>query len=111
MPIYDISLSISESLIVWLGDPPVNITQPLHLDRGDAATVTQLEVSAHIGTHVDAPAHFILGGSGVDALDLNVLVGPALVVEAMEADALSADILQGFMGQANKKLAACEFVC
>ena len=95
MPIYDISLSISESLIVWPGDPPVRITQPRHLDRGDPATVSRLDMSAHIGTHVDAPAHFIPGGSGVDGLDLNVLVGPALVVEAMEADALSADILQG----------------
>ena len=94
MPIYDISLPISESLIVWPGDPPVNVTQSLHLSRGDAATVSQIEMSAHTGTHVDAPAHFILGGSGVDALDLNVLVGPALVVEALEADALSADVLQ-----------------
>jgi arylformamidase len=95
MSIYDISLPISESLIVWPGDPPVNITQPFHLAKGDAATVSQLDMSAHTGTHVDAPAHFIPGGSGVDGLDLNVLVGPALVVEAMEADALSADILQG----------------
>jgi len=31
----------------------------------------------------------------VDGLDLNVLVGPALVVEAMKADTLSADVLQG----------------
>jgi len=94
MPIYDISLPISESLIVWPGDPPVNITQPFHLARGNTVTVSQLEMSAHTGTHVDAPAHFILGGPGVDTLDLNVLVGPALVVEAMEADALSADVLQ-----------------
>ena len=94
MSIYDISLPISKSLIVWPGDPAVNITQPLHLAKGDTATVSQLEMSAHTGTHVDAPAHFILGGSGVDALDLNVLVGPALVVEALDADALSADVLR-----------------
>ncbi len=94
MPIHDISLPISESLIVWPGDPAVNITQPFHLARGDEATVSQLNMGAHTGTHVDAPAHFILGGPGVDALDLNVLVGPALVVEAMEADMLSADVLQ-----------------
>jgi len=94
MPIHDISLSISESLIVWPGDPPVSITQPQHMDRGDKATVSHLSMSAHTGTHVDAPAHFILGGSGVETLDLNVLVGPALVVEAMETDLLSADVLE-----------------
>jgi arylformamidase len=92
--IYDISLPISESLVVWPGDPPIHITQPYHLDRGDEATVTRLDMGAHTGTHVDAPAHFVPGGSGVDDLDLNVLVGPALVVDAREADALSAAVLE-----------------
>ena len=93
MPIYDISLPISESLAVWPKDPPVRITQPSHLERGDNATVSRLDMSAHTGTHVDAPAHFIQGGASVDTLDLNVLVGPALVVEALEASVLSADLL------------------
>ena len=94
MPIHDISLVISESLIVWPGDPEVKITQTSHLDKGDAATVTRLDMGAHAGTHVDAPAHFIAGGSGVDTLHLDVLVGPALVVQSLEADALSADVLE-----------------
>jgi arylformamidase len=93
MAIYDISLSISESLVVWPGDPPVRINQIAHLNKGDRATVSCLEMSAHTGTHVDAPAHFIQGGIGVDALDLAALVGLALVAEAREADALTADVL------------------
>jgi arylformamidase len=95
MRIHDISLPISESLVVWPGDPAIRITQPSHLDKGDVATVTRLDMSAHTGTHVDAPAHFISGGWGVDTLDLNVLVGPALVVHALEADALTAAVLAG----------------
>ncbi len=94
MSIYDISLPISESLVVWPGDPAVKITQPSHLDKGDKMTLTRLDMGAHTGTHVDAPAHFIPGGLGVDALDLNVLVGPALVIQALEADTLSADVLE-----------------
>jgi len=91
--IYDISLPISESLVTWPGDPPIHITQPYHLDKGDEATVSRLDMGAHTGTHVDAPVHYIPGGSGVDELDLHTLVGPALVVHALEADALSADVL------------------
>jgi len=101
MPIYDISLPISESLVVWPGYLPVSITQPFHLTRGDTATVSHLSMGAHTGTHVDAPAHFILGGAGVETLDLNVLVGPALVVEATEADILSAEVLEGLPIPAN----------
>jgi len=91
--IYDISLSISDSLVVWPGDPALRITQPRHLERGDHATVSRLEMSAHTGTHVDAPAHFVPGGSGVDTLDLGVLMGPALVARVPEVDALTADAL------------------
>ncbi len=94
MTIYDVSLPISESLVIWPGDPLIRITQPSRLDRGDEATVSRLEMGAHTGTHVDAPVHFIPGGTGVDALDLNLLVGPALVVHAPEADALSAELLE-----------------
>ena len=95
MPIHDISLTISESTIVWPEDPPVRITLLCHLDKGDHSTISQLDMGAHVGTHVDAPAHFIPGGSGIDALDLNVLVGPALVVHALDTDALSANVLEG----------------
>ena len=93
MPIHDISLPISESLVTWPGDSPISITQTSHLDRGDHVTITCLQMSAHAGTHVDAPAHFIRGGAGVDTLALDVLVGPVLVAQALEADALTADIL------------------
>jgi arylformamidase len=95
MAIHDISLPISESLIVWPGDAPIRITHASHLDRGDVATVTRLDMGAHTGTHVDAPAHFIPGGCGVDSLDLHVLTGPALVVHAPKANALSAGVLAG----------------
>jgi arylformamidase len=95
MPIHDISLPISESLVVWPGDPAIQITQPSHLDRGDEATVSRLDMGAHTGTHIDAPAHFVPGGAGIDSLDLDLLVGPALVVHAVECDVLSADVLKG----------------
>jgi len=93
MRVIDISLPISESLAVWPGDPSIRITHPSHLDRGDMLTITRLDMGAHTGTHVDAPAHFVANGLGVDAIDLNTLVGPTLVIHAPEADALSAGVL------------------
>lgn len=95
MTIYDISLPISESLVIWPGDPSIRITQPSHLERGDEATVSRLEMGAHTGTHIDAPAHFVQGGMGVDRLDLNLLVGRAVVVDALGVDALTAEVLEG----------------
>jgi arylformamidase len=92
--IYDISVPISESLPVWPGDPAIRVTQPSHLDKGDMATVSRLDLGAHSGTHVDAPAHFIQGGAGVDSLDLRILVGPALVAHLLGVDIISARVLE-----------------
>ena len=94
MPIYDISLTITPTLPVWPGDPPVRLTQPAHLERGDICTITRLDISAHTGTHLDAPAHFIPGGVGVETLDLDVLIGPALVVDARGRGLLTAEALE-----------------
>ena len=94
MKIHDISLPVSESLVVWPGDPPIRITQPSHMDRGDTATVSRLDIGAHTGTHVDAPAHFVRGGAGVDRLDLDLLVGPARVVHVQEAGVLTVEVLE-----------------
>lgn len=95
--IHDISLPISESMVVWPGDSPVIIRQTSQFAEGDDATVSELSLSAHTGTHVDAPAHFIPGGAGVDALDLNVLVGPTFVVEVLEADVITAEVLESLV--------------
>ncbi len=92
--IYDISLPISESIAVWPGDPPVKIKQTSHIAKGDNSTVSHLSLGAHTGTHVDAPAHFIQDGNSVDTLDLNILIGQALVIEALNIEIISADVLE-----------------
>src|SRR4029450_205325 len=41
---------------------------------------SSLHLSAHAGTHVDAPRHFIEGAAGADALSLDILVGRTRVI-------------------------------
>ena len=40
----------------------------------------KLVLGTHIGTHADAPRHFIPQGKGIDQVPLDVLVGPAQVL-------------------------------
>ncbi len=93
MPIIDLSPAISPELPVWPGDPRVRLTRPASLEAGDAFTLTELAMSAHTGSHVDAPAHYVRGGAGVDALPLEALIGPALVVDMGDADVITAGVL------------------
>ncbi len=70
----------------------MRLSQPSHLERGDICTITRLDISAHTGTHLDAPAHFIRGGSTVETLNLDTLIGPALVVDARGYGHLTAEV-------------------
>lgn len=81
MKIYDISATVSEALPTWPGDPAVSIRLASSMAQGDEANVTQLSLGAHTGTHIDAPFHFEPDGIGVDALPLDILIGPCRVFD------------------------------
>jgi arylformamidase len=94
MTIYDISLTISPSMPVWPGDAPVELTLAQAMDRGDAVNVTKLSMSAHTGTHVDAPHHFLNDHRTADGLPLEVLTGPCYVTQLPdEVGEISAEVL------------------
>ncbi len=82
MRIYDVSVPLSAATPTYPGDPGIEITSYLALDRGDSANVSQIKFGLHSGTHVDAPSHFIRGGATVDSLALDSLLGLAEVIEA-----------------------------
>jgi arylformamidase len=82
MPIYDVTVPISNELPTWPGDPAVEISDWRSLANGDGANVSALNFGAHTATHVDAPAHFIEGAAKVETLALDVLIGEAEVIEA-----------------------------
>ena len=89
MPIfYDISLPISSAMPVWPGDPPIRVERISSIRRGDGCNVSRMEIGTHLLTHVDAPRHFAEHGMSVDRLPLELLIGPALVVEPNSKDNL-----------------------
>jgi arylformamidase len=94
MKIYDISLTISPGLIVWPGDPTVELKQVTFIPKGDSCNISHIAMSVHTGTHVDSPYHFLNDGKTVETLPLEVLVGPAYVIQVPDAvDRLTAEVL------------------
>jgi arylformamidase len=51
-------------------------------------------MSNHIGTHIDAPAHFAPEGALINQLDLDTLMGRALVVEILDKHKIAVDELK-----------------
>ncbi len=79
--IYDVTIPIREGMVVWPGDDPVRIRRVKSMADGDRVNQSRIEMSAHSGTHIDAPVHFIDGTRGVDSISPSLLVGPVIVVE------------------------------
>ena len=95
MAIHDISVPIRSDMPIYDGNPGVELERASSIADGDPANVSQLRFGVHTGTHVDAPLHFIDGAPGAEGIPLDALVGPAVVVDATEVDALGEAELEG----------------
>jgi len=96
MRTYDISLTIANDFPVWPGDPKVELSRISKMEDGAPCNITYLSMTAHVGTHVDAPYHF-LGSEAltVEDLPLNLLTGRAYVLHLPdEVTHITAAILQ-----------------
>jgi arylformamidase len=83
--IFDISVPIRDGMLHYAGNPPVHVTRVESISAGDPTNVSELDLGAHSATHVDAPVHFLAGGAGTESLPLEILIGPAEVVDATVA--------------------------
>src|SRR5215813_13874029 len=96
--IYDVTLPISSSMLVWPGDPPVRLTAKSHVSRDKTHTVrlTAIEMGSHTGTHMDAPFHMIDGGKRLGDFPLDTLIGKVTVFEIPSARSVGRAQLEGF---------------
>lgn len=76
----DCSQPLSASTPTPAGVSAVGLTAVRSYNR-NGMSMQQLCVLTHHGTHVDAPVHFIPGGSSIDQLPLSLLSGPTTVIE------------------------------
>jgi len=96
MKIWDISVTISPTLPTWPGDPKAIVERVSAIAKGANANVSRMDMGVHTGTHVDAPLHFIDGTSAVEAMNLEVLIGPARVVQVGdEVNVITREVLEG----------------
>lgn len=78
--IYDVSVPVSNGMVVYPRNPDVRIAPHSELSKGGSSNVSTVAFGSHTGTHVDAPRHFFEAGGTVDRLPLDALIGPARVV-------------------------------
>lgn len=76
----DISPVISSRTAVFPGDTAFSRSEVMHVDRGDAITLSAVTTTVHLGAHVDAPIHYGKGGRTMNEQPLDLYVGRCIVV-------------------------------
>jgi arylformamidase len=89
----DISLPLQAKMPIWPGSVGFHLTHTKRLEDGDQANISRLDSDVHVGTHIDAPSHFVKGGLTVEQLSLDILIGLAVVAYLPEIDAIKAQDL------------------
>jgi arylformamidase len=87
-PWIDVSVTLRTGMVNWPGDPPVRFSHAKDMERGDPCTVSLLELGAHTATHMDAPAHFVRGGRGIDDMPLDAAIGSARVIPIHDRESI-----------------------
>lgn len=78
--IIDISPPLDPAISVFPGDTPLSREVLLDFTRGDTLTLSTLRSTVHLGAHVDAPLHYGAGAESIDALPLELFIGPCRVL-------------------------------
>lgn len=87
--VIDLTHTLHEDMPFWPGTAPFVIERLADYDKG--YRMHRFSLWENIGTHIDAPAHFIEGGRSVNELGLNDLVAPVAVINVQDRVALDPD--------------------
>jgi arylformamidase len=93
MKLIDVSVPLDPSLASYPNNLPFSLEAIKRIARGDSSNVSALHMSAHTGTHVDAPRHFYDEGTGTEALALEMLIGRTRVIELRPRAGITAEEL------------------
>jgi arylformamidase len=102
--IVDMTMPLSPGMPVYPGEPGVSFEQFTTI-ADDRVEMTTVHLFSQVGTHIDAPRHFVAGGGGVDEIDLRRCVGQAGVVRLRPLEA-GTSISAGLLAEHEKILAA-----
>lgn len=89
----DISAPVYDGMVHWAGDPAVHMARFASIATGAPCNVSKVDMSAHTGTHMDGPIHFMPNGAGLETLPLDAVIGPCRVIEVHNKVAVTVEDL------------------
>jgi len=104
MRLIDITRPVHEGMAVWPGDAPFRVEWTLRLADGGSVNLSELHLSAHTGTHADAPFHVADDGVRIGEAPLSPYIGQACVVDARGWDRIDLAAVEPLLGRELERL-------
>ena len=92
--LYDISVSLGDESIDFPGDTPYQRKMVQTLEDGDECNLSEITMSAHAGTHMDAPSHFFSEGKTIDRFPVEKFILSAVVVHVQNRGSIEPEALE-----------------
>jgi arylformamidase len=90
----DISAPLHNGMVTWPGDAPFERIDTLQIANGDPCNLSQIRSSAHIGTHMDAPRHYLRDAAGIESMPIAAGIGRARVIEIRDPEIIRTSELE-----------------
>ncbi|MEZ4558227.1 MAG: cyclase family protein [Caldilineaceae bacterium] len=85
--IYDLSQPLNQDCSFWPFYPPFEVKY-FKRKSEHGVNAQYIQTSNHMGTHLDAPRHFVTNGKTIDQIPLDWLYGPGVIVDLSDLDEL-----------------------
>lgn len=103
--VYDISILLGVEDATYPGDDQYRRESASSIAAGAAYNLSTLTLSAHAGTHVDAPSHFLENAKTVDQFSADNFILPAHVIYIEDRESIKPDSIAGLeMGKGDALL-------
>jgi arylformamidase len=91
----DITRALYPGHPVWPGDTAFSLEVTARIDAGSSVNLMKLATTTHLGSHLDAPFHYLQNGPTLEAVPLALLVGEAQVIDARGHHPVGPEVLEG----------------
>lgn len=105
MRVIDLSHKISENMITYTKDERPEIYNMATIEK-DGYNEKKLNICTHIGTHIDAPSHFIEKGKNIDEYSVENFIGLALIIDVSHLEQIKIKDLLPYENALNN----CDFL-
>jgi arylformamidase len=108
---FDVTLPLGKDIpCLPIGTPenpavPIPVVERFQdVEKGDRVTQSRIAMISHDGTHIDAPLHFIPGGTTIDAMPYDTTIGPCRVLEIKDEKFVKVEELEPYKIKAGERI-------